>query len=238
MGTAVLLVCDHASNRVPASLAGLGLVPTQLRRHIGWDIGAAEVTRHLSRRLRAAAVLSGVSRLVIDCNRTLEDSTSIPEWSDGVAIPGNRQLTRRDRDRRASNWFHPYHRAIANQLERLERSHRTVTLVSIHSFTPIMEGRRRPWPIGVLWDRDPRLAPSVIAALGRRGHLVGDNEPYSGSGFTIDTHAAEHGRPHVTFEIRQDLIADPSGAAAWGRLLAETIGPQLSRPGLRKKEHY
>jgi predicted N-formylglutamate amidohydrolase len=237
-GTAVLLVCDHASNRVPAALAGLGLPRSQLGRHIGWDIGAAEVTRHLSRRLGATAVLSGVSRLVIDCNRSLDDPTLIPSASDGVAIPGNRRLGKRQRECRAADWFHPYHGAIAAQLERLERGHKVVTVVSIHSFTPVMDGYRRPWPIGVLWDRDPRLAPAVIAALGRQGHLVGDNEPYSGSGFTIDTHAVMDGRPHVTFEIRQDLITKPSGASAWARHLAEVLIPLLGHADLRKKKRF
>jgi len=234
----VLLVCDHASKQVPATLSGLGLSPAQIGRHIGWDIGAAEVTRHLSRRLGVTAVLSGVSRLVIDCNRSLDDPTSIPDRSDGVMVPGNRRLTPKGRNRRAADWFHPYHEAIATQLERLERNRGVATVVSIHSFTPIMDGRRRPWSIGVLWDRDPRLAPATIAALRQKGHAAGDNEPYSGSGFTIDTHAVAYGRPHVTFEIRQDLIAEPSGAAAWGRHLAEILVPQLERPELRKRKFY
>ncbi len=114
------------------------------------------------------------------------------------------------------------------------------TVISVHSFTPVMDGRVRPWSIGVLWDRDTRLAPSTIEALAQLGHVVGDNEPYSGRGgaFTIDTHASAHGRPHITFEIRQDLIADLAGARIWGRLLAEVLLPLLERGELRHRQHY
>jgi predicted N-formylglutamate amidohydrolase len=233
----VLLVCDHASNRVPERLSGLGLNGSQIARHIGWDIGAAAVTRHLSGLLHASAVLSGVSRLVIDCNRSLDDPTSIPERSDGVVVPGNARLSAHERARRAAKWYWPYHNAIAAQLDRLERTFPIVTVVSIHSFTPVMDGIPRPWPIGVLWNRDPRLAPAIIAALGRQGHAVGDNEPYSGrdGGFTVDVHAAAHGRPHVTFEIRQDLIADPIGARRWSRRLAEVLRTRLRQSDRRRR---
>ena len=238
--SAVLLVCDHASNRVPQELGGMGLKQDQLGQHIGWDIGAAEVTRELSGLLRSTAVMSGVSRLVIDCNRPLDDSTSIPAESDGVIVPANQRVASEEKQRRAATWFHPYHRAIQTHLERLERTHRVATLISVHSFTPVMNGCQRPWPVGVLWDRDSRLAPPVIEALARRGYLVGDNEPYSGRGgaFTTDTHAADHGRPHITFEIRQDLIAESSGALAWGRLLAEVLLPELKRAELRQRRHF
>ena len=236
----VLLVCDHASNRVPHEFAGMGIERSQLCQHIGWDIGAAEVTRQLSGLLQSTAVMSGVSRLVIDCNRALDESTSIPSESDGVAIPANQGLAVDERRRRAAAWFHPYHRAIATQLKRIERGRRVATVISIHSFTPVMDGRRRPWPVGVLWDHDWRLAPSVIQALAKRGYLVGDNEPYSGRGgaFTTDTHAASHGRPHITFEIRQDLIANSAGARLWGMKLADVLRPALKGPELKKRKHY
>jgi len=238
--SSVLLVCDHASNRIPARFSGLGLPRSQVGRHIGWDIGAAEVTLVLSRLLRATAVMSGASRLVIDCNRELDDPTSIPERSDGVTIPGNLGVSISERKRRAAEWFQPYHDAIAAQLRRLERTHPVVTLVSIHSFTPVMDGFARPWPIGVLWNRDPRLAPAIIAALGRQGHAVGDNEPYSGreGGYTVDVHAEAHGRPHVTFEIRQDLIAEPIGAWRWGRRLAAVLRTRLRQTDRwRRRSH-
>ncbi len=227
----VLLVCDHASSAVPHGLGDLGLPRHEVERHIGWDIGAAEVTRALAENLGATAVLSGVSRLVVDCNRSLDDPTLIPAVSDGVSVPGNQSVAARERDARIEAWFQPYHAAIGRELARLESPNRAATLISIHSFTPHMNGSARPWPVGVLWNRDPRLAVPVIEALRSRGHHVGDNEPYSGrtGAHTVDTHAAGHGRPHVTLEIRQDLIADTSGARRWANLIAEVLHPILQQ---------
>jgi predicted N-formylglutamate amidohydrolase len=237
----LLLICDHASARIPAALAGLGVPRDEVERHIGWDIGAAAVTRLLADDLDATAVLSGVSRLVIDCNRALNDPTLIPTQSDGVAVPGNRAVTAADRAARIAAWFDPYHQAIDRELARLEQGQQAAVLVSIHSFTPRMNGGQpRPWPVGVLWNRDPRLAVPVIAALRGRGFNVGDNEPYSGrtGAFTIDSHAAGHGRPHVTFEIRQDLIGDITGARQWADILAATLAALVARDEMRERRRY
>jgi predicted N-formylglutamate amidohydrolase len=220
---------------------GLGLPPGAADRHIGWDIGAAAVAQDLSDRLRATAVLSGISRLVIDCNRAPTDPTSIPAESDGTPVPGNLGLSAGDREHRANAWLHPYHHAIDKHLARIERLHPVATLISMHSFTPAMiGGAPRPWQVGILWNKDPRLAPALIAALRAKGLTVGDNEPYSGQGvaYTIDLHAGSHGRPHITFEIRQDLIADRAGARKWGRLLADALRPALSHADLRLRRHY
>lgn len=87
-GHAVLL-CDHASNRVPEDLANLGLEAHLLADHIAWDPGAADVARRLASELDFPLVLSGYSRLVIDCNRAPDHPQSVPERSAGVTIPGN-----------------------------------------------------------------------------------------------------------------------------------------------------
>jgi predicted N-formylglutamate amidohydrolase len=225
----VLLVCDHASDTMPRRLGTLGVSSRDLQRHIAYDIGAAELGALLAARFDAPLVLSGFSRLVIDCNRTLDDATSIPPVSDGVAIPGNRDLTQDDRRARAASIFVPYHDAIAAQLDRLAAHGPAPCFLSVHSCTPVFAGLRRPWQIGVLWDRDDRIPAPLMAALARDGELcVGDNEPYSGRdghGYTIPTHAEPRFLPHVLIEVRQDLISDPVGIASWGRRLFEAFAP-------------
>ena len=88
-----VILCDHASNHVPAELNGLGLDPANLARHIAWDIGAAGVARELSVLLDSPAILCGTSRLVIDCNRHPGAVDLIPEVSDGTIVSGNQNLT-------------------------------------------------------------------------------------------------------------------------------------------------
>ena len=222
-GTA-FVVCDHASNRVPRSLANLGLEPAQLADHIGWDAGAAEVARRLSDHLDAPLVLSSYSRLVIDCNRPLESPESIPEQSAGVSVPGNRALTPGDRATRIAGLFRPYHEAITRLLDR--RAGRPSLLLSIHSFTPELDGQRRPWHIAISYGRDRRLAALMLDALKTDASLVvGDNEPYpvdDAIDYTIPVHGEGRGVPHVLIEIRQDRIAKPTDAAAWAMRLAQT----------------
>lgn len=229
------LACDHASNRVPARLEGLGLSPAALDRHIAIDIGASPVTRHLSRVLDATAVLCNYSRLVIDCNRAPADPTSILALSDGEWVPGNQDIDEADRRRRFEEIHQPYHRAVDAQLQRLHSDGAWPALVSIHSFTPYFDQAHRPWEIGVLWDKDPRIAVPLMEALATRGVVVGDNEPYSGrhpADYTMDHHAELQRLAHVSIEIRQDLVGDPAGVARWGDLLGQVLEDVLADPAL------
>jgi predicted N-formylglutamate amidohydrolase len=218
-----VLVCDHASNRVPQRLGNLGLEPAQLTEHIAWDPGAAAVARLLSAELDAPLVLSGYSRLVIDCNRPLHNAESIAAQSGGISVPGNRDLSLPQRKRRIDTLFQPYHDAIDRLLDdRLERPN---LLLSIHSFTPVLHGQSRPWDIGVSYWRERRLAALLFDALARRGDIiVGDNQPYpidDETDYTIPVHGEARKIPCAMIEIRQDGIRTAVGIAAWADRLAE-----------------
>jgi predicted N-formylglutamate amidohydrolase len=237
-----LLVCDHASRRIPRALANLGLPESALQRHIAWDIGAAQLARALASTLEIPALLAGYSRLVVDCNRHLEDPSSIVTESDGQIVPGNVSLTAAQREARARSCFWPYHRAVDQALGELARGDDVPALIAIHSFTPQMLGITRPWHCGILWDRDPRMATPLLDALrAEEGIVVGDNEPYSGrhpADYTVDVHAENRGWPHVCIEIRQDLITESAGVAAWTARLARALGPILSEPALYREQRF
>jgi predicted N-formylglutamate amidohydrolase len=222
-GGSAVLVCDHASNSVPKRLGTLGLDPARLREHIAWDPGAAEVARRLSKHLDAPLVLSGYSRLVVDCNRPPRHPESIAEQSAGVSVPGNRGLSPEQRELRLDTLFRPYHRAIGRLLD--SRSGRANLLLSIHSFTPVLKRLARPWQIGVSCGRDRRLAALMRDALGRGGDLIiGDNEPYpieDGIDYTIPVHGEGRGLPSAMIEIRQDGLRITEGAVIWAERLAQ-----------------
>lgn len=231
----ILLVCDHASNRIPASLGNLGLDAAARSLHIAYDIGAAEVTRHLSVHLNASAVLANYSRLLIDINRPPGHPASIADVSDDQAIPGNRDLSESARFQRIETLFRPYHRAVENQMTRIWRRGRPPILFSVHSFTPRLGGEDRHWHAGVLWNRDPRLAKRLVEALSRPGDMViGDNLPYSGHdlAYTLDLHAGAAGLAHAAIEIRQDLVQDEAGTRAWAGRLAGVLAPLIGRDDL------
>ncbi len=228
----VLILCDHASNHIPPALANLGLPPAALERHIAYDIGAAAVTRRLSALLDAPAILATVSRLVIDPNRAPGARDAIPERSDGVVIPGNQGLDAAARQARIDAVFTPYHAACEHQLAAMRGRGERPIVIGLHSFTPEMNGTPRPWPIGFLHDRDPRLFHALRAPLeADYGLAVGDNEPYSGRElyYTMRRHGEAHGLLQATIEIRQDQIADAAGQARWATILADCLQRVLAR---------
>ena len=220
----LLLVVDHASRHIPPEYDNLGLV---LHRHIAWDIGIEDVTRRLSEKIGATAIYARFSRLLLDANRYPDDPASTPVISDGVEIPANRDMPEAERKRRGDSWFTPPQGAITGLIDRKLEHHAAPLLVSMHSFTPVMNEFERPWHIGVLWDADPRLALPLLKIL-RQNHslVVGDNEPYSARdplGYTMNEHGMKRGLPNVAIEIRQDLIDTHQGAEKWASIMADAL---------------
>ena len=215
----LLFLCDHAANALPADYGSLGLGPDLLATHIAYDIGAAAVTRALAAGFASAAILGRWSRLLIDLNRGADDPTLVMKLSDGSVIPGNREAGAAEIARRIARFHQPYHAAIAAEIVARLEAGIVPVLVSIHSFTPVWKGCKRSWEIGVLWDRDGRLAEPLMARLAAAGFCVGDNEPYSGAleNDTLNRHGTKMGLPHVLIEIRQDLITTDAAGFA-GRL--------------------
>jgi predicted N-formylglutamate amidohydrolase len=193
-----LLVCDHAGRRIPRSLHNLGLAPSDLARHIAWDISIAGVGRALADRLDACLIMQPYSRLVIDCNRPPGGATSIVPVSDGTPIAGNENLSGHDAALRLRDIFTPYHRTIADALDTRAKARRQTILISLHSFTPVFAGFARPWQAGVLYHRYGALAEALLALLHAPGDLVvGDNEPYDvtdDTDYTIPVHGEQHPR--------------------------------------------
>ena len=238
----VVLLCDHASNAIPKSLATLGLGPAELSHHIAWDSGAAAVTRILAARLDAPAVFSGYSRLVIDCNRKPGHVTSIPAESDGIPVPGNASVTPTEAARRTEAVFHPYHHAVEGVISAIQARGPAPAIIGIHSFTPEMDGVARPWHLSVLWDKDPRIPAPLLAALRENEDLVvGDNQPYSGSqhyGYSTEVHATAGGLPNALIEIREDRIRTPEDISRYAQILGDAFEGVLADPGLYRTEIY
>jgi predicted N-formylglutamate amidohydrolase len=215
----ILVVSDHASNRLPEDI-DLGIDPALLDQHIAVDIGVGEVGALLAERPGTAAFQARYSRLVCDLNRDPHAPATVPIASDGHAIPGN-DLDHTAREARIARFHAPYHAALGDLLNRLPQA----LVVALHSFTPNLSSRpdvSRPWHVGVLYNHDDRAARLTIPLLEAEGLRVGDQQPYSGKvlNYTMDRHCEAEGRHYLGVEVRQDQIADADGQARWAERLA------------------
>ena len=215
-----LLTCDHYGRRIPRRLGDLGLPDGELTRHIAWDIGIAGVTSALAKLLDATAIFQTYSRLVIDCNRHPDVASAYPLISEATPIPGNQSLTETEKQARRAAIFDPYHAAI----EQLKTGK---IYVAMHSFTPVYLGVSRPMQVAVLYNRNSTLSKILARLLREEGDLiVAENEPYHVSDETdygVPVHAERAGLDYLEIEIRQDLIADEHGQAAWAQRLARLL---------------
>ncbi len=232
----VVLVCDHARNATPRSLAGLGLSSEILATHIGLDIGCEHLSKKIADNLDSVLLIAGFSRLVVDLNRPPDHPTSIPVQSDGIDIPGNHSLSVRDRQQRIDEVFTPYHDAVATELKQIFGHHQRVALISMHSFTPRMDGLARPWHIGILWNRDQRLSEPLLESLRLEPDLcVGDNQPYDARdhlGYTVDAYDGMPGLAQVMIEVRQDLLTTTEDVSRWADLLTRHLTQVLEGWGV------
>jgi predicted N-formylglutamate amidohydrolase len=238
----LVLIADHAARELPEEYGDLGLPPAEFERHIAYDIGVEMVTRCLAARLDVPAVMARFSRLLIDPNRGEDDPTLVRQLYDGTVIQGNYPMAPAERQKRLENFHRPYHDAVSAVIASVAEASRASPFVfSIHSFTPRMQDRLRPWHVGVLWDLDDRAVTPLIEALSADPALVvGDNEPYDGAlrGDTMFRHCIVNGFAHALIEIRQDLIKDRAGADNWAARLAPIVDAINRRPDIHVVKMY
>ncbi len=220
----VVLTCEHASCALPPEYGTLGIPADELRRHIGWDIGARAVVQEIIQHIDSTAILSQYSRLLIDCNRNLSDADLIIPESDGTRVPANMHLTEAERQRRITQFYQPYHAAIDHVLA--QKIPAPVLLLSVHSFTPVLGEKKRPFDLGILFDRYEDLAREFGQGLGHAGYRVRSNEPYSGYEgliFSARSHGERHNLVYLEIEINNGLLLDRTNIAAMGQKLSHVL---------------
>jgi predicted N-formylglutamate amidohydrolase len=225
-----VLVCEHAGNALPKKLGTLGLPVEDLQRHIAWDIGAEGVARLLSKLLDAPLALQRYSRLAYDCNRPPESDAAIPEMSETTVIPGNKNLSAADRMQRVQDIYRPFHAGLAHLLDERACAGKSSSLVTIHSFTKTYKGKDRAVELGILFDRDSRIADKLIKGFPKTDARL--NEPYGprdGVMHTINLHAAPRSLKSVMIEIRNDLVASEREQNYWAQRLSLPLIQQITK---------
>ena len=222
-----VIVCEHASRFIPRDLHDLGLSKNQLCSHIAWDAGALEVARVMSVELDAPLIAAKISRLVYDCNRAQGVESAVVAKSDGVSIPGNSGLSRTGVRGRYERVYQPFFETLKGCLEDRDQRGQKSAIVTVHSFTPIMNGIKRYLDLGVLHDADRRLADRFLAVAQEGGNLrVRLNEPYGADDdvtHTLVEHGVSKGRLNIMLEIRNDLLKDTAAQTLFGERLAQWV---------------
>lgn len=226
-----LVLCDHATNRIPAELGDLGLPREELERHIAYDLGALPLAKAIAARLSSPLFWHAWSRLVVDPNRYPTCRECVIPHSDLTVVPANQGLCEARRAERIARYHAPYHAAIRTHLDAAAAAGEQPVLLAIHTMTPMKREDQRPrhMQTAVLRledDSGKRLAGPLIEQLRGQGLTVGDNDPYSAielksMGYTLDHHGRQRGLPHLLIEVRQDLLEQAPAIEVWAdRLVA------------------
>ena len=223
----ILLVCEHATNFIPARFKDLGLTPTQLQSHIAWDPGAIETAEAMAKMLDAPLISATVSRLIYDCNRPPESATAMPLTSENQIIPGNVDLSEASKKQRVAHYYRPFETALSERVALMGKP----LIITVHSFTPVFLGEQRQVEIGVLHDIDRRFADAFLqqTSLDARFNIQ-RNQPYAatdGVTHTLKHHAVARGLANVMFEIRNDLIVSALQQQQMAAYLANHINVAL-----------
>ncbi len=222
-----LIICDHASNKIPIKYDNLGLNKETIESHRAYDIGISDVAIALSEKLDCSLVMANFSRLLIDPNRGIDDPTLIPKLSENIKINGNLKSKFNDdcdeRSERINLYYLPYHQVIERLISESIKKSRVLKIISMHSFTPIWKGKRREIDLGILWDKDDRLASIFLNSFNKIN--IGDNKPYNGRlmNDTLYKHGTLNGLPHVLLEIRQDLLETYKERLIWAHKIYEIL---------------
>tara|TARA_B110000008_G_scaffold10295_1_gene9894 strand:+ start:40 stop:819 length:780 start_codon:yes stop_codon:yes gene_type:complete len=241
-----LIICDHASNRIPGKYKNLGLNEEILTTHIAYDLGVKEIVTDLSKRLKCPLVMSDFSRLLIDTNRGIDDPTLIMKVSDGKIIEGNKNISFlnncKEKKKRINNYYNVYHNKISEIIDRSLKKNIFPAIVSIHSFTPLFGGNKRSTELGILWDSDNRL-PDIFFSYFNKNYkdiIIGNNKPYTGrmKNDTLYRHGTKQGLANILIEIRQDLINDSVKQIFFSKLIAQPLLESKNDVNLFKKKFY
>ncbi len=229
----VLLICEHASNHIPSKFNGLGLSEETINSHAAWDIGAFYVAKIMSKLLDATVIAPRFSRLLYDCNRPPSSPTAMPVKSEIYDISGNVNLSKVEKNRRVKEFYLPYSNALNNLLfERTEAS-RLPIIVTIHSFTPTYHGKRREVEVGVIHDKDSRLAEIFLKICKDDSNLICQvNAPYGqedGVTHTLSEYAVAKGLHNIMVEIKNDLITEDKGQYEMAEFLASCLKLALKK---------
>lgn len=179
-----VLSCEHGGNEIPPAYASLfANAGNLLSTHRGWDPGALELFEQL-KPLADFSYNSTISRLLVELNRSLHHPNLFSAYS--------RTLEKQEKQRVLAQYYHPYRAVVEDAIKKYIQQGATVYHLSIHSFTPVLNGEVRNADIGLLYDPARKLEREASASFKKalqdqiKEVRVRLNYPYLGTadGFT------------------------------------------------------
>jgi predicted N-formylglutamate amidohydrolase len=177
--TSVIITCEHAGNRVPDALRDIFTDTTILSTHWAYDIGALQMARILAKTLEAPLLYTTVTRLVVDCNRSIGSNELFSELMKGSNIFFKNEIVKR--------YYTVYRSKIEKAINTMMQSSDAVFHIAVHSFTPQLYGFKRYTDIGLLYDQsrsiEAQFCITIKKALMNAYPLrVAFNYPFRGCG--------------------------------------------------------
>lgn len=234
-----VVTCEHGGNRVPRRyrryFAGAA---EDLGSHRGWDIGALGLYRALATELADFGRASLTTRLLVDLNRSLHHRNLHSRWVREAPGYVRREIVER--------YYLPYRRDVERRIAAFLAAGSPVVHLSIHTFTPELDGRTRSADVGLLYDPG-RACEKDFARRLRRSVLaesssleVRMNYPYRGVADGFTTHLRRRfpaGYAGVELEVSQRSF-EAGGTDVVGplrRALLRERGDRVTGPRSRRR---
>jgi predicted N-formylglutamate amidohydrolase len=185
----IILSSEHETDAVPNQYAHY-FAPHQalLQTHRSIDFGASAIASALQQSFNCQLITATITRLIIDCNRSLTDPHCFSEISESFSEKEKKALIK--------TYYLPYRNKIIKHIEEQLTLGHVVWHLSIHSFTPILNGITRTTDFGLLYDPKRLIEKEVVLKWQRNLQSRSDfqvrlNYPYKGNADGLTTHCRE-----------------------------------------------
>jgi predicted N-formylglutamate amidohydrolase len=226
----VLITCEHGGNGVPEDFAALfRSVRKLLESHRGYDAGALHLAKELAQSLEAPLFFSEVTRLLVDLNRSPDNPGRFSEITKPLAAEEKAAIENR--------CYTPYRNAVQSALHKCIRKHGLAVHISVHTFTPVLDGKVRTADLGILYDPSRRDETAFCIALQKtlsrlRPDLkIRRNYPYRGTadGFTAHLRRLfpEGSYLGIELEVNQKILEDRSSSLKLRQALLQSLAITL-----------
>lgn len=222
----LFLSCEHAVNTVPSAYSDVFKEQHSiLDTHRGIDHGAIEIANHLHQTFSCGFTQATVSRLLIDCNRSLGHTHCFSEFT--------RRLPAAEKQHLINTYYLPYRQQAENAIQAQIQNGYQVLHLSIHSFTPELNGIKRNAGIGLLYDH-ARHGEKEVARIWRGlllqqtpTYRVRMNYPYHGNtdAFTTALRKRYTELDYLGFEVEsnQALLQDKDSRDKMCNVLSSSL---------------